>query len=237
MDSPMAYVDSSPSNKRLVGLGIAVAVHIGLGYVVVSGLAPKIIQTFTGPIEVKEIKEEVKKEEEPPPPPPEKLVELPPFVPPPVIDIALPPPPAPPPINTQSVVQQPAPPPVAAPRGESAPAPPATPAPPAEVRVPVDRAALLKTLSRKQRPDFPPSVVRAMEAAGQSQVAVQCEAVVGSEGRITDVMCESTGYERLDELVKRFFVGTRAPAATVDGKPVASRVAVPRFVWRLEDGR
>jgi periplasmic protein TonB len=234
----MAYVDNSPSNKRLVGLGVAIVVHVLLGYVVVSGLAPKIIATITGPIEVKDIEEEVQKEEEPPPPPPEKLVELPPFVPPPVIDIALPPPPPAPTINTQSVIQQPTPPPVVAPRGEPvAPPPPAPPAPPAEVRVPVDRAALSKILSRKQRPDFPPSVVRAMEAAGVNKVAVNCEATVGAEGRITDVACESTGYERLDELMRRFFVGTRIPAATVDGKPVATKVAVPRFVWQLEDGR
>jgi outer membrane biosynthesis protein TonB len=227
-------------NRAWLGLGVAVSVHALLGYVFIAGLAPKIIATIAGEtILVTPPKTEVQIRERPVPLPTTINIYTPPpiFVPEPIIDINT----VDTGIKTTNVpIDQPANDgPLkkedSAATGDGREA--KTPPPPEAVRVGVDRAALLKALGRKQRPDFPPSVVRAMEAAGQSQVAVGCEVVVGVEGRITEALCESTGYERLDELVKRFFVGTRVQPATVDGKPVASRVGVQRFVWRLEGGR
>jgi periplasmic protein TonB len=229
----MSYMDQQQhSNGRLVGLGVVLLLHAGLGWAFVSGLAPKLIQQVTGPLEVFEV-EEPKVEEEPPPPP-EKIEEIPPYVPPPVLDIALPPPPTTQnTITTQTVVATPEPPRVV----EAPPPPPPPPAPKQTVKTSVDRGALLKSISRKTRPEFPNSVVRMMDADGKTEVTVNCEAFVSAEGRITDTRCGSTGYERLDELVKRFFIGIRAQPATEDGQPVGAWVSVPRFIWRVEDGR
>ena len=66
-------------SKHAVGFGVVVAMHVLVGWIIMSGLAQRIVEVIKGPIETKII-EEVKP---PPPPPPENLPPPPKFVPPP----------------------------------------------------------------------------------------------------------------------------------------------------------
>jgi hypothetical protein len=90
----MAYADQGMSKGKMIGLGVAVFVHILLGYAFVTGLALKAVKTIVGPLETVNIKAETPPPDEPPPPPP-KDVEIPPFVPPPEVTVQsdAPPPP------------------------------------------------------------------------------------------------------------------------------------------------
>lgn len=95
-----------------------IALHILLGYALVTGLARRVVEVIKQPIETKII-EEVKKPppDVPPPPPPKLAAPPPPFIPPPEINIQIPavtPPPAittvtttPPPRNQPPPVYRP----------------------------------------------------------------------------------------------------------------------------------
>ncbi len=129
----MNYAQQQADPRRhVIGIAIVVLFHVLIVYVLVTGLAKKVIDVVRAPIETKVI-EEIKKPPPPPevvlPPPPKLEAPPPPFIPPPEIQIATPPPaptitattPTPPPAP---VTIAPAPPVVAAPA-----------APPAPVRV------------------------------------------------------------------------------------------------------
>src|SRR5215471_18077305 len=68
-----------------------VALHIALGYALVTGLARKVVEVIKQPLETKII-EEMKKPppDAPPPPPPKLATPPPPFIPPPEINIQAP---------------------------------------------------------------------------------------------------------------------------------------------------
>lgn len=127
----MDFAQESKAGSRTTAFIAVVGVHALLIGAIVSGLAQKVVEKVTGPIETKVI-EEIK----PPPPPPEKIVPPPPdlkappppFVPIPEINVSAPPPPnavttqstqVPPPAEFKPapapVVNAPPPPPVAAP--------------------------------------------------------------------------------------------------------------------------
>ena len=111
--------------RHLPQIAAVVALHILLGYAMVSGLARKVVDVIKQPIETKII-EEMKKPppDAPPPPPPKLATPPPPFIPPPEINIQAPvqiaptittvttekPPPAPPKIEAPPAppVQMPA---------------------------------------------------------------------------------------------------------------------------------
>ncbi len=88
------------SGSHAVGIGVVVAVHLVIGYALISGLAQKVVDSVREPLEARLI-DEVKKP--PPPPPPEapkpvvKLAPPPPtpYVPPPEVVVAAPPTPTP----------------------------------------------------------------------------------------------------------------------------------------------
>jgi len=116
----MAYADTNEmSTGRLVAIVLVVALHVFLGYALITGLAHEAIEKVKTKITAVEVEEDIPEEEEPPPP--EEVVEI---VPPPVF---VPPPPVVPPVQAPQVTvvnEQPPPPPItptAAP-----PAPPAT---------------------------------------------------------------------------------------------------------------
>ena len=97
--------------RHLIGFGIVVALHVLLGWALVTGLAQRMIEVIKAPIETKII-EEVKPPPPPPPenlPPPPKFAPPPPsFVPPPEVNVNPPPTPAPT-ITTTQVAPPPAP--------------------------------------------------------------------------------------------------------------------------------
>ena len=115
--------------KHIVGFTAVVVFHILLVWLLLSGLAKKVVDVIREPIETKVI-EEVKPPPPPPeivlPPPPKMEAPPPPFIPPPEVQVATPPPPAP----TITVAPSPTPPaPVDIKPVQAPPAPPAPPAP------------------------------------------------------------------------------------------------------------
>ena len=109
--------------RHLPSIAFVIALHIVVGYALISGLARKVVEVIKQPIETKII-EEIKKPppDAPPPPPPKLATPPPPFIPPPEINIVVP-------VQIQPTITQvtPTPPPPQAPV-----APPAPPAPPAQ---------------------------------------------------------------------------------------------------------
>jgi periplasmic protein TonB len=109
--------------KHLPSIVLVVALHLVLGWALVTGLARKVVEVMKAPIETKII-EEIKKPppDVPPPPPPKLASPPPPFIPPPEINIQMPqiaPPPTittvtttPPPPGPPAAIQQVAPQPV-----------------------------------------------------------------------------------------------------------------------------
>jgi len=111
--------------RHLPSIIAVIALHILLGWALVSGLARKVVEVIKAPIETKII-EEIKKPppEVPPPPPPKLAVPPPPFIPPPEIQIQAPPPPPTQTITTVTTAPPPpGPPPVAAPPVQAPPQP------------------------------------------------------------------------------------------------------------------
>jgi protein TonB len=112
--------------KHMPSIAAVVALHIVIGYALVTGLARKVVEVIKAPIETKII-EEIKKpppDIPPPPPPPKLAAPPPPFIPPPEINIQIPqvtppptittvtttpPPPGPPPVIQPQVVAPPQP--------------------------------------------------------------------------------------------------------------------------------
>jgi protein TonB len=100
--------------KHAPSIMLVVALHLAIGYALVTGLARKVVEVIKAPLETKII-EEIKKPppDTPPPPPPKLAAPPPPFIPPPEINIQIPtvtqlptittvtttpPPPGPPPV-------------------------------------------------------------------------------------------------------------------------------------------
>lgn len=82
----MAYADQQMSSNRVIAIVIVALIHIGLGYMLVTGLAvsafEEVVERVTT-VDVEEPPPPPEPEEEPPPPPPEQ--EVPQFSPPPVV--------------------------------------------------------------------------------------------------------------------------------------------------------
>jgi protein TonB len=103
--------------KHAPSIMLVLALHLAIGYALVTGLARKVVEVIKAPIETKII-EEIKKPppEAPPPPPPKLAAPPPPFIPPPEIQIQAPPPPPQQVITAvTTVAPPPGPPPVIAP--------------------------------------------------------------------------------------------------------------------------
>lgn len=202
----------------MMGLGVAVLVHILLGYAFITGLALKAVHVIVGPLETVNIKEEAPPPDEPPPPPP-KDVEIPPFVPPPVV-----------------TVQSDAPPPQVLTVQNVAPPPPTpqvfhepTPAPPAAPTGPTSAAAFNPKSLEVSEDDYPPSSLRAEEEG-----VVRVSLSVNTQGKVDNCTVAATsGFPKLDEktcqiALRRF----RGKPALQNGTPVAS-TAVKSIRWQI----
>lgn len=203
------------SGKKATALGIAVLVHIALGYAFITGLALKAVKVIVAPMQTEDIKEE-KKPDEPPPPPP-KLDEIPPFVPPPIVSVEAPPPPP------TLVVQRVAPPPPTI-----TPTAPPNPPPAGPTTAATPKGRLGATITND---DYPEASIRAEE---EGAIKVQYE--VGTDGRVTAGSCkvtQSTTHDRLDrrtcELVERRFRFNPAMSA---GTPV-KQMRAQGFRWQI----
>lgn len=89
----MNYAQPKPPARRLLGIGVAVLVHVLILYALLSGLANRVATIIQAPIETRII-EEIKPPPPPPPPPPVKKIAPPrrvvqpkPYVPPPEVPV------------------------------------------------------------------------------------------------------------------------------------------------------
>lgn len=122
----MDYASEQRSfGKHAPSIIMVLALHLAIGYALVTGLARKVVEVIKQPLETKII-EEIKKPppDQPPPPPPKLAAPPPPFIPPPEINIQVPqvqtaptittvttekPPPGPPPVIAPPQVAPPQP--------------------------------------------------------------------------------------------------------------------------------
>ena len=192
--------DSSFLTRRGFVFLLIVGLHLGMYYVLNSGLSKHLVDVVLGPIETRMI-EEAPKTDEPPPPPPPKIETPPPFVPPPEVSIDLPVE-----SNTSTAIQT-----VTNVR-------PTAPPPPVTTQAPVARTAP-KSDSRRPltQPEYPPSSRRAGEAG-----TVILEVYVLENGRVGEARVkQSSGFPRLDEAaVREVKRSWRLVPGTENGKPV-----------------
>lgn len=185
------------TRRGLVFIGIVV-LHLGMFWLLNSGLSHQIIETVLGPVETRII-EEAPDTEEPPPPPPPKIETPPPFVPPPEVAIEIP-------VDTASTAIQ-----------QTTTQRPTTP-PPIATPVQVTRTAPRSDTRRPlSQPEYPPSSRRAGEAG-----TVILEVYVLANGRVGEARVkQSSGYPKLDEAaVREVKRSWRLVPGTENGKPV-----------------
>jgi periplasmic protein TonB len=191
--------DSSFLTRRGFVFVLIVALHLGMYYVLNSGLSQHLVDVVLGPIETRMI-EEAPKTDEPPPPPPPKIETPPPFVPPPEVAIEIPQEAATTAIQTVTNVR------------------PTAPPPPVAQQAAIPRTAP-KSDSRRplSQPEYPPSSRRAGEAG-----TVILEVYVLENGRVGEARVkQSSGYPRLDEAaVREVKRSWRLVPGTENGKPV-----------------
>ena len=207
----MSYAHPRSNTRRLAGLAITVVLHIVLVYALIHGLARKIVEVVSAPLETKIIEEIKPPEDKPPPPPPKLTTPPPPFIPPPEVNIQMPIQQAP----TISVAPSPTPP--AAPVAIA-------PPPPAEVRT----AAVVQAASC-EKPEYPPAARRANETG-----TVRLQMLIDENGKVVDSKVErSSGSRRLDEAARAALELCRFRPATVNGKPTRAWARL-EYVWTLE---
>jgi len=218
--------------KHVVGFGIVLAMHLVLGWALVTGLAQRMVEVIKGPIETKII-DEVKPPPPPPPenlPPPPKFAPPPPsFVPPPEVNVNAPATLAPT-ITTTQVAPPPQP-------VTIAPPPPpvvavAPPAPPKPV-VPVRTEPKLD-FNVCDKPEYSAAARRA-EAQGTVVVVYTMD----TSGAIHEATIEKSAgpsreHKMLDRLTLEAVKACKGKPGTLDGKPekLTSRVT---YVWKLTD--
>jgi protein TonB len=219
-----------------VGIGIVLAMHVVLGWALVTGLAQRMIEVIKAPIETKII-EEVKPPPPPPPenlPPPPKFAPPPPsFVPPPEVNVNPPPSPAPV-ITTTTVAPPPAPVTIAPPPApvQAPPAPP--PPPPAPPRVAAQPAIANVQACAPSGDDYP-AAARRSEATGTTRVRF----TVGADGKMASVeVAKSAGPSREHKMLDRVAVSKLSECSfkagrDETGKPMGGSFEV-EYVWKLE---
>ncbi|MBI3523183.1 MAG: energy transducer TonB [Betaproteobacteria bacterium] len=205
----MSYVQPHDSGRRLTGFVFVVLLHVVLIYALINGLARKIVQVVSEPLETKIIEEVKPPPDKPPPPPPPKLAPPPPpYIPPPEVQVQLPP-----------SVQQ-----------HAITAVTSVKPPPAPVRPHVpNRAAAIVNASACDKPEYPPASLRAQETG-----IVTLRFLIDVDGRVLESKVErSSGSRRLDEAARKALGLCKFQPATVDGKPEKSWAPI-QYEWRIE---
>lgn len=192
--------DSSYAQRRMVVFVWIVAVHGFLIWAFASGLATRVVELVTKPIETNII-DEVKTDDVPPPPPPPELERPPVQVVAPEITINLTPDAPPPPIA--AITTQ-----------------PITPPPP---RAPVASTSV-KAVSIPNPDDLYPATARNAGQEGRPVVTV----CVSEANKLESVeLADSSSFPLLDEAAVKVAKGGHFKAATIEGKPVRQCVKLP----------
>ncbi|MGD0502110.1 MAG: energy transducer TonB [Steroidobacteraceae bacterium] len=197
------------SGTRGIALIAVIILHIFVGWAFYTGLAGKLIQKITPPVEIAQI--DKPKEVDKPPPPPPKLEEIKPFVPPPeFVDIQAPQ------QQTNAISQTT--------QVQRAPAPVAAPVQHAHTPIGQDPKHPLHIGE-----DYYPDASKRAGEEGRCIVTM----TVAADGRITNETIQQTsGFPRLDEACLKGVHGQHMKPATEDGKPVETTVSLP-IVWKL----
>lgn len=203
------FAESDPQ-RRLVGIGSVVILHVLVIWGLASGLARQVVELLPLPIETRIIEERVVPDEAPPPPPPKLEVPPPPFIPPPEIFIATPPT-APAAITV--VAEEPTPP---------------TPEPVAAApQRQVARVAPEVRAKNCAEPEYPAASQRLGETG-----SVRLALLVGTDGKVKESRVErSSGFPRLDEAAVAGLSRCRFTPGTVDGVPESAWAQI-RYTFR-----
>lgn len=216
----MSYVNEVDASKRTMSFGLAILLHLALGYALLTGLGQQIIRTVSTPI-VAEIIQETQPRDEPPPPVPLKI---------PYPDIPLEPPVIPfDPLSPTPIEPT-------APHQDLSPQTqddvrPHKPAPVARVGASYDP----KLLRRGDYQPAYPSQARRLNEEGIVQISV----CVDANGLVDSVALKtSSGFPILDEAAVKHFQRTRIKLnpATEDGKPVRICDLVLPIRFALQQG-
>jgi protein TonB len=198
---------------RMTSIVMVAILHALLGYMLVTGLAYKVVKKAVEDLKTFDVNEQPPPPPEKPPPPPEK--------------VDLPPPPVAPPVQTQIPVFTPPPIVTAPPPPIQAPPPPPPPPPAPKVQPAKAKADLRSYVSDD---DYPDSAERNKE---QGTTAFTLD--VGPDGRVTGCsITGSSGSSTLDSTTCRL-MRSRArftPAHDSNGNPVGDRVT-SRIRWVL----
>lgn len=214
------------ASKRLTGIGVVVAIHAFVGFMVVSGMGKHLVDKIKNPVETKII-EEVKPppptDLPPPPPPPEIKSPPPPFIPPPEVVVQTQPQQSP--VAVQTTVA----PPVAAPVRPTAPAPSGAPVGETKPAGPSRTAASINVLECG-KPDYPKNAAR-----NEEEGTVTIKFLVGADGKVISSQIErSSGSRELDKAAQTFLSACKNfKAGTENGKAVESTARVA-YEWKLE---
>ncbi len=209
------------STRRLTGLAAVVIFHAVMGYALVNGLARRIVEVVTHPLETKII-EEIKPpppEKQPPPPPPKLAAPPPPYIPPPEVQVQVPQN-TPQSITAVTTVKPTAP--VAPPGQRVAPAPVVHRAPPVKTAAVVDARAC-------EKPSYPAAAVR----AGETGIVRLAFLIDVSGTAIESKIEQSSGSRRLDEAALNALGLCKFKPATVDGKPERAWAKI-EYEWKLD---
>ena len=211
----MSYAQPAQSGRRLPGLVIVVLLHVVMIYALVYGLARKIVEVVSQPLETK-IVEEIKPpppDKPPPPPPPRLTAPPPPYIPPP--EITLQAPPTAPTITAVTAVK------------------PAAPVPPpgrpvVQAPAPVRTQAVVDAKAC-EKPPYPPASLRASEIG-----IVQLSFLIDTDGKVLESKIHrSSGFRRLDEAARNGLGLCKFKPATLDGKPERSWARI-EYEWKIE---
>jgi protein TonB len=206
----LSYNSSESSSRRLGGFLVVVALHVGIGYALVNGLARKIVEVIKPPIETKIVEDVKPPPPDQPPPPPPKLAPPPPaYIPPVEVNIQVPL------TSNQNAITSVTSKPQVAPVQRVA----------TGIRLP----PVIDAARSCQQPEYP-AASRRNEETG----TVQLRFLIGIDGKVIDSKVESSsGYPRLDQAAIRALSQCQFKAGTLDGKPEQSWASL-KYVWQLQ---
>ena len=188
-----------------------ILLHALLVYGLINGLARKIVQVVTDPLETKIIEELKPPPDKPPPPPPPKFAPPPPpYIPPPEVQVQLP-----------ASIQQYS---ISAVTSNK-------PAPAPVVVAPrhITRSAAIVNASACDKPEYPAAALRAQEEG-----VVTLGFLVDVDGKVLESKVEkSTATRRLDEAARKALGLCKFQPALIDGKPEKSWARI-EYEWRIE---
>ncbi|WP_252717157.1 energy transducer TonB [Herbaspirillum sp. B65] len=210
------------SSKRVIGIGLVIALHIGLAYGLLNGMQKAPARSAIEPVQVA-----ILEERRPPPSPPQPKA-APEVKPSPMPSKPQPAPVVRPPQTTPTVTL-----PVASASATAVatsvpPAPTAAPSAPSVDKGPSRTAAVVDP-SKCGKPPYPSASQR-----NEEEGVVTLAFLIGVDGTVLDAKVQkSSGYPELDKAARDGLSLCKFKPATVDGAPEQSWTKM-QYVWKLQ---